>query len=507
MEGDFFEFRARPNVGIIPVTNVGRPLAFKAVERRYGARLKAHVGVINGAVEKWIYYPKTAYDAIGRGMLACAEKDALFMARLEREGKEKARKLLSFCSRELVPGKLRGASGKKLRSLYRKYLGLYEDFGLVVVPPMLCLSQELEARLMGELRAKAGGGVNEAFALLSTALEDSFSARQEKGLAALASEAMENRGLREAFLGEKGGALVQKLRESFPAFHSRLEKCSDEFGWIPFNYVGPETWGAGHFAGEISDIVRRGAVKKFLPARVVKKRQDALARRLGLDKETRRLFTALQKTITITDYKKEICTKSHVFLQRALFPRISEETGIPARLLTVALPEEVEKALAGGKPPSLKELERRSTACVAFGGEKITVLSGERAEPYIRLFFAEGAAGGEVRGVCASVGKTTGAVRVILHPRDVGKIRAGEILVATMTTPDFVPAMKKAAAIVTDEGGVTCHAAIVSRELGIPCVIGTRSATRAFRDGDIVEVDASNGVVKKFVKKIVKKQG
>jgi len=132
-----------------------------------------------------------------------------------------------------------------------------------------------------------------------------------------------------------------------------------------------------------------------------------------------------------------------------------------------------------------------------FGGEKITVLSGKEAGPYIRLFFAEAAGAGEVRGVCASVGKARGVVRVLLNPRDVGKIRAGEILVTTMTTPDFVPAMKKAGAIVTDEGGITCHAAIVSRELGIPCVIGTKSATRAFRDGDVVEVDADNGVVKK----------
>lgn len=65
-----------------------------------------------------------------------------------------------------------------------------------------------------------------------------------------------------------------------------------------------------------------------------------------------------------------------------------------------------------------------------------------------------------------------------------------------MTTPDFVPAMKKAAAVITDEGGITCHAAIMSRELGIPCVIGTKIATKVLRDGDLVEVDAEKGVVR-----------
>ena len=66
-----------------------------------------------------------------------------------------------------------------------------------------------------------------------------------------------------------------------------------------------------------------------------------------------------------------------------------------------------------------------------------------------------------------------------------------------MTTPDFVPAMRRAAAIVTDEGGVTCHAAIIARELKKPCVVGTKHATQIFKDGDMVEVDANAGIVRK----------
>ena len=78
------------------------------------------------------------------------------------------------------------------------------------------------------------------------------------------------------------------------------------------------------------------------------------------------------------------------------------------------------------------------------------------------------------------------------------KIKKGEILVTGMTVPDCVPAMKKSSAIITNEGGITCHAAIISRELGIPCVVGTRIATEALKDGDLVEVDADKGIVKKL---------
>lgn len=77
-------------------------------------------------------------------------------------------------------------------------------------------------------------------------------------------------------------------------------------------------------------------------------------------------------------------------------------------------------------------------------------------------------------------------------------MKLGDILVSIATDPDIVPAMKKAAAIVTEQGGVTSHAAIVSRELNIPCVIGTKIATRVLKDGDRVEVDANKGIVKKI---------
>src|SRR5688572_4436559 len=100
-----------------------------------------------------------------------------------------------------------------------------------------------------------------------------------------------------------------------------------------------------------------------------------------------------------------------------------------------------------------------------------------------------------VRGLGASPGVATGRVRVLASTADSGQLQAGEVLVATMTSPDWVPVMRRAAAIVTDAGGMTSHAAIVSRELGIPCVVGTRSATRTLKDGVQVTVNGRDGTV------------
>ncbi len=100
-----------------------------------------------------------------------------------------------------------------------------------------------------------------------------------------------------------------------------------------------------------------------------------------------------------------------------------------------------------------------------------------------------------VTGLGASPGLAVGRVRRLASPAEGGQLQNGEILVAAMTSPDWVPTMRRAAAVVTDAGGMTCHAAIVSRELGVPCIVGARTAMKVLRDGELVTVDARRGRV------------
>lgn len=110
---------------------------------------------------------------------------------------------------------------------------------------------------------------------------------------------------------------------------------------------------------------------------------------------------------------------------------------------------------------------------------------------------AETAAAGTVlvSGLGASPGAATGKVRILRSPAEGAQLQTGEVLVAPMTSPDWVPTLRRAAGIITDSGGMTCHAAIVSRELRIPCIVGTREATRVLRDGELVTIDGRRGQV------------
>ncbi|PIS22995.1 phosphoenolpyruvate synthase [candidate division WWE3 bacterium CG08_land_8_20_14_0_20_40_13] len=122
----------------------------------------------------------------------------------------------------------------------------------------------------------------------------------------------------------------------------------------------------------------------------------------------------------------------------------------------------------------------------------ITTLTSSNEEEFS---IKQGSSPALLEGLGASPGAASGKVRILKSVKEIGKIRVGEVLVAQMTNPDFVPAMKKACAIVTDQGGRTSHAAIVSRELGIPCVVGTSLATKILKNGEIISVDGTLGLI------------
>ena len=143
-----------------------------------------------------------------------------------------------------------------------------------------------------------------------------------------------------------------------------------------------------------------------------------------------------------------------------------------------------------GAPQDTEWAIDRSGAVWMLQSRPVTAAGGESlAEPQAER-------GAElVRGLGAAPGAASGPARIVASLDGSGELAEGEVLVAHMTAPDWVPLMRRAAAIVTDSGGMTCHAAIVSRELGIPCVVGTAEATRVLRDGEVVTVDATRGVV------------
>jgi pyruvate,water dikinase len=172
--------------------------------------------------------------------------------------------------------------------------------------------------------------------------------------------------------------------------------------------------------------------------------------------------------VVLTDAEAgaRVCTDDEVLELARLGQRVEAHYGAP---------QDIEWAIAGDQTSLVQS-------------RPITTLGGGTDEPQTV---------GEVlaRGLGASPGIASGPVRVLRTPAEGARLQPGQVLVAPMTNPDWVPVLRRAAGLVTDGGGMTCHAAIVSRELGVPCIVGARNATEVLRDGTLVTIDGARGTV------------
>jgi phosphohistidine swiveling domain-containing protein len=170
---------------------------------------------------------------------------------------------------------------------------------------------------------------------------------------------------------------------------------------------------------------------------------------------------------------------------------------IPSRFSIFLSFDETYDLVMNDKKPNLETLQQRSGGYVLIGDELIIDdFKKVLLERDFSFVFPETEGVASFKGNIACQGKpVTGRVRLVFTQDDVRNFTDGEILVTSMTAPHHLPAIKKSTAVVTDEGGITCHAAITARELQRPCIIGTKIATKVLKDGDLIELDAEKGVI------------
>lgn len=218
---------------------------------------------------------------------------------------------------------------------------------------------------------------------------------------------------------------------------------------------------------------------------------DSLIRKSS--SEQKKLIEFIQVSINMRDERKEFILKLFTMLGDSL-RYLAKELNISYDAISTMVDIEIDKLEDPLFLEILKERSGKGVVMISYNdGPKVEVVDYDFVKS---ILFDESIKVNNLEGICANKGKYAGTVRVIISKKDFHLFKDGEILVTGMTRAEYVPLMRKSGAIVTDEGGVTCHAAIISRELGKPCVINTRIATQVLKDGDEVEVDADSGVIR-----------
>lgn len=283
-----------------------------------------------------------------------------------------------------------------------------------------------------------------------------------------------------------------------------LQKWLSDYGHIPVNF-SDEPWTMKDAEVQLKNLITKDAKQELKLAKQSHVKRIARKKEILEDlknKEITILALAVAEGTYINEFRKNVfCRVSLEY--RDIFAKIAKVAGSKQwRDCFYLTPNEMTDIL-NGKKVDIKRLVKERSIVGAYVDEKgeSKLLDPAVTRRFHKVIQGSHKAGDNadpsqaVKGFSANGGKVKGIVRVILGSKDFHKLNPGDILVTTMTSVDFVPIMERAAAFVTNEGGITSHASIVAREMNKPCIIGTKNATQVLKDGDEVEVNADAGVV------------
>ncbi len=448
------------------------------------------------------FYPEGELDATVDSLAKKTVEDPEFLYVFLKTCYEKSLVLNDF-TEKAVGSDLKSEPSEALVSRLDEFGLLFEDmYAYATALPLLGyrhenpLTERMNDLLFKKTQARGETGkFGDYFMVLMRPLKRLQTQDQELAVLKLAAAAAKE--------GVKNSGELQAV------FGGELESLRGKYSWLSFDFCDTVPWNLDYYANLVVEKTLLGVEgiereKRFLEnyEKNAAAGFEEVKTKLGLTPDEAAVFEVVRD---IGYYK---WAREQVF-QQATFrlKRVQDELGSRLKLQSTLeskylLSSEWRAALSNPSDFVRKAVLRTKSCLMLVSRDAgVRIVEGAAAESeYAAMVFAgEEVASGvkEWKGTPASPGKGRGRVSVVNVLADAPKMRQGDVLVSVATTPDLVPAMKKAVAIVTSEGGVTCHAAIVSRELDVPCVVGVRNIHKMLHDGEEVEVDATAGIVKK----------
>ncbi len=361
--------------------------------------------------------------------------------------------------------------------------------------------EECRKWLEREMRGSDSKKIREAFSVLTGTAKESFLQKEQESFKKIFLKA---RKFKKLFLKKtlEETAFLLENDGRFAELNALVDEHLKKYCWFPCGYDNEEPWSKAYVASELKQALSneektlaRFKLVEEHPKKLVEEKK-ALLDELNPPESISRIFSVLSEFTFFKDYIRFNLNRFH-YETRPFLRVVSEAIGLKKLECTelagwdaIQLIEEKRKAIK----PLLGELDHAFYFNAKTKTTKVFV--GRKALEFRDKIVGVTPSASFIKGIPATFGKAVGRVKIVFKQDDY----AGEkniVLVSPMTTPELMAAMRNAVAIVTDEGGITCHAALVSRELGIPCIVGTKNATRIFKNGDLVEVDAGTGIMRK----------
>ncbi|MEK7463631.1 MAG: PEP-utilizing enzyme [Patescibacteria group bacterium] len=369
-------------------------------------------------------------------------------------------------------------SKEKILEYWSSYVEKLYRFGAYVVFPLF-IEEYMESSLKKEVKKVfPAEECDKVFQVLTTPIKAGVIQAEEGSLLKLAQQ-------------KKSGADISEL----------LKHHLIDFSWIKNNKFTGSFYTKEEILERLEKLVNENPEEKLKEYQnKIKAFQDQFNayKSTFQSKETQELIDTLQESIYFRSWRTERYYRNAYFLQD-FFRRTSEVLNLQkVDDVFYLTSEEILTGLRSGQLPSNEKIEKRRIGYFSYADTKdIILLSGADADIFRKAVVVNPIESKtEIKGQVAFPGKATGPARIVTSMAQLHLVQEGDILITTSTTPDYVPVLKKVKAIVTEEGGVLSHASVISRELHIPCIIGTKVATKVLKDGDMIEVDANTGIVR-----------
>ena len=336
---------------------------------------------------------------------------------------------------------------------------------------------------------KLGLDEKSAFGILVAPCKQSPYTKKENALDKLTNEFKKSKIAKSKSLNKK------QIKNIDSVLHKKIMGFLEKYQWLGYDYSGPEMT-----YKEVLEIIMKRKNERIKKLPLVSR--SNIIRACKLTNFEKNIFN----TFSILTYIKDLRNSGDDFIHFCLINYFFKEIGRRFNLTKEAIqylwPEELENMLTGKKRYTKKYIQKKAkclaaTTILENGFEKYKI--GEEAKQFAKKVINPETNNQEIKkfnGTIACPGLIKARVKIVYSFDELNKVKYGDILVTHMTSPRFMSAIKICSAIITDEGGLTCHAAIIAREMNKPCIIGTKIATQVLKDGDLVEVDAERGMVK-----------
>ena len=485
------------------------PLSFSfAVHINNKRLLKKYIDIQDSSIDGVLFIPndifwtKGTLNEVADAQIKHHKKEGnKYLWEMAEICEERGDKLIKDLNDKITGRDIYNLSKEEVLNIFEWAVGELKDFSLFLTIP-LSLESYLDEQMQSIVKPVVDkDSAQKIIAKLLLPLKINESSKENIELLKLSLIACNDKDIKNILLGNKNN-IVSSLETGHENFLKSIDEFIKKYGWVHTRWLKGNPVTRKDVLNRISEALKGNPEEKLKESQEYREKVlkfvNDFVDKYNLSDVQKDTIMLIKEYVFIRTYRTDTLNMAFGIIT-PLLKRVAEVLELSIDDILYHSESELIDKLKGGNVNVDISARKKNWAIMRIGDNDYRVYTGE--DEVNTLIREQGISRGvdnveKITGNSAFKGKAKGTVKIVLEPGDVEKVEKGDVLVAVMTFPSYIAAMERSSAFITDEGGILCHASIIAREMKKPCIIATKIATKVLKDGDEVEVDADNGVVR-----------